>query len=124
MKKVKRLSVILFALALLSSCVPTEEKHYNVKLLIGEWVEGSLHDKYADDGTGYSWDTDDDITEEEALPFEWRLSYDTLQVNHIIQMTGAIVPKIYLVTTLDSANLVYEDLSGGTIHTYTKVTVP
>ena len=123
MKKVKRLLVILFALAILSSCVPNNEKYFNIKYLFGEWREGTVHDKYYEDGLGYTWDTSDDITEEEASPFKWTLSHDTLLQNHEL-WNGTIVPKIYLVTTLDSVNLVYQDLSGGTIHTYTKVTVP
>lgn len=123
MKKVKRLSVILFALFFLASCGPINEKYFNVKYLFGEWKEGTVHDKYFEDGTGYTWDTSDDVEEDEALPFKWTLSQDTLLLNHVL-WNGAIVPKIYLVTTLDSLNLVYEDLAGGTIHQYHKVSVP
>ena len=108
---------------LLSACTPTPvEKHFNVKLLFGEWVEGNVHDHYADDGTGYSWD-DTETTEEEALPFEWSLRYDTLQVNHLL-WEGGIVPKVYIVTALDSVRLDHYDLFSGEPHHYTKVTVP
>lgn len=124
MKTSKLLSVLLIVLVVtLASCVPTPEKHFDLKHLYGEWVEGTVHDKYAEDGTGYSWDTADDISEEEALPFEWRLSYDTLQVNHI-EWNGAIVPKIYIVTALDSVRFDNYDLVSGAPHHYNKVVVP
>ena len=124
MKTRKLLSFILFSLALLlSSCVPIEEKHFNVKYLIGEWTEGTVHDKYREDGTGASWDTSDDYGEEEALPFEWRLSYDTLQLNHIL-WNGGIIPKIYIVTKLDSLQLEYYEFNTGLEHHYEKVSNP
>ena len=122
--KTRKLIFILFSLALLlSSCIPIEEKHFNVKYLFGEWIEGTVHDTYIDGGKGYSWDTSDDITEEDASPFEWRLSYDTLQVNHIL-WNGAIIPKIYIVTTLDSLQLEYYEFNTGLEHHYDKVSNP
>ena len=124
MKKVKRISAIGLMLSLLlASCGPTEEKHFNTKYLIGEWIEEDIHDKYAEDGTGYTWNPSEDIQETEAAPFEWRLSYDTLLVNHI-EWNGAIGPKVYIVTQLDSARLDYYDLFSGLPHHYTKVIVP
>lgn len=122
MKIKKAILVITLALAL-SSCVPIEEKHFDVKLLFGEWVEGTVHDKYYEDGNGYSWDTSDDISEEEASPFEWRLSYDTLQLNHLL-WNGAIVPKVYIVTTLDSIQLDYYEFNTGVTHHYNKASKP
>lgn len=121
--KSKKAFLALLLAVVLSACVPVEEKHFNVKYLFGEWTEGTVHDKYAEDGTGYSWDTSDDISEEEALPFEWSLSYDTLLVNHI-SWNGTISPKIYIVTALDSIHLDHYDLVSGEAHHFTKVTVP
>ena len=109
---------------LLTACQPTPvEKHFNVKYLFGEWVEGTKHNKYAEDGTGTYWDTGDDVSEEEATSFEWMLTYDTLKVNHIL-WNGAITPKNYIVTALDSIQLDHYDLFSGQSHHYTKVTVP
>ena len=122
MKIKKALLAITLALAL-SACVPVEEKHFDVKLLHGEWLEGTVHDTYLEGGKGYSWDTSDDITEEDASPFEWRLSYDTLQVNHAL-WNGAVVPKVYIVTTLDSLQLDYYEFNTGLEHHYTKVSNP
>lgn len=121
--KIKKALLAISLALVLSGCVPVEEKHFNVKYLIGEWTEGTVHDKYREDGTGASWDTSDDYGEEEALPFEWSLSFDTLLVNHI-SWNGTIVPKIYIVTALDSIHLDHYDLASGISHHYTKVTVP
>lgn len=121
--KIKKALLAISLALVLSGCVPVEEKHFNVKYLIGEWTEGTVHDKYREDGTGASWDTSDDYGEEEALPFEWSLSFDTLLVNHT-SWNGTIVPKIYIVTALDSIHLDHYDLASGISHHYTKVTVP
>ena len=124
MKKVKTLSAILLTLSvLLCSCGPANEKYFNVKYLFGEWKEGTVHDKYSEDGTGHTWDTSDDIEEAEATPFEWRLSHDTLVQNHEL-WNGAIVPKIHIVTTLDSIRLECYDMVSGIEHHYTKVDLP
>ena len=122
--KIKKALLALTIACLLTACQPTPvEKHFNVKYLFGEWVEGTKHNKYAEDGTGTYWDTGDDVSEEEATSFEWMLTYDTLKVNHIL-WNGAITPKNYIVTALDSIQLDHYDLFSGQSHHYTKVTVP
>lgn len=121
--KSKKAIIVLSLALVLSACVPVEEKHFNVKYLFGEWTENTDHYKYREDGTGSFWDTSDDVAEEEATPFEWSLSFDTLLVNHLL-WNGSIVPKIYIVTVLDSIQLDNYDLVSGEAHHYTKVTVP
>jgi hypothetical protein len=115
--------IALLLLLVLCACGPTEEKYFNVQLLYGEWAENSLHETYAPDGTGHTWDLNDEVSEDEAQPFEWTLSHDTLLQNHLL-WNGAIVPKVYLITTLDSANLVYQDFNSDRIHTYKRVFRP
>ncbi len=98
----------ILSLFFLVACNPKTPVTYDVTLLYGEWVEGSVHDHYDSDGTGYTWDTDDDITEEEATPFEWNLTNDQLLVMHKL-FNGTVVPKSYTVTRLDNTSLVIED---------------
>lgn len=122
MKHLKSI-VIIAAMALvtaLSSCGsdPTSIT-YDETLLYGEWVEGTVHDTYLEDGSGYSWDTSEDVTEEEASPFQWTLNSDQLTVMHIL-WNGSVVPKVYTVRVLDSERLVYGDAYGD-MHEYQRV---
>ena len=68
--------------------------------------------------TGYTWDTADDVTEEEAQPFTWVLEGSTLTQNHKMAM-GGIVPKTYTVTKLTASTLMYHD-NFGTFHSFIK----
>lgn len=122
MKQLKTIAflVAVTLLATLSSCGPTPTPiTFDKTLLYGEWVEGTVHDTYLEDGTGHSWDTSEDISEEEASPFEWTLNNDQLQLLHTL-WNGSVVPKTYTVTQLDSLKLVYED-SYGQVHNYLRV---
>ena len=105
------LGVILLAIVM-TGCGPSfPSVSYDETLLYGEWREGTVHEVYKDDGTGYTWDADEDINEEEASPFTWSLSYDQLSVIHTL-WNGAIVPKNYTITTLNGRTLIYEDSYG------------
>lgn len=109
MKKTKIIFLFFGLLvSMMSSCVPETTVSFDKTLMYGEWVEGTIHDTYLENGTGYSWDTNDDMTEEEALPFEWSLEQNQLNIIHTL-WNGAVVPKTYTVTRLDSQQLVYED---------------
>jgi len=101
----------ILSLFFLAACGPKTPVTYDVTLLYGEWVEGTVHDYYKSDCTGYTWDTSDDVTEEEASPFEWNLTNDQLLVLHTL-WNGTVVPKSYIVSRLDSTNLVFEDEYG------------
>ena len=103
----------------LSSCGPDNDGGgIDPSALTGHWREGTVHEKYFDNGTGRTWDTSDDVTEEEAQPFEWSLDGDQLIQEHIM-FEGQVVPRILTVTQLNLLTLVYED-SGGVTHTFTR----
>lgn len=91
---------------------------FNSTLLYGHWVSGTLHEYYNADGTGHTWDTADDIYEEEAQPFNWSMNNATLVQNHLMEM-GGVVPKTYTITTLTATTLCYHD-SYGTSYTFLK----
>ena len=97
----------------------TEEESFDETLLIGKWQSGTLYYKYIDDGSGATWDTGDDVTEEEAQEFTWTLEQSELTHIHIMEM-GGVVPKVYTVTELTSTTLKYKD-DFGKSYSFTKI---
>jgi hypothetical protein len=59
-----------------------------------------LYEKYVSSGTGYTWETADDVDESEAQSFTWELDGETLTQYHQMEASSAVVPKQYTVTTL------------------------
>ena len=117
----KRLLYFLFAMMLLcgmSACVEKNEDYFDETLLYGRWQEGTVFERYDDTGWGATWDVGDDVNEEEAQPFQWRLEGAKLIHEHI--GTFVTVPKVYTINTLDASQLTYSDEYGNT-HYYTKV---
>ena len=99
------LNAILLISVLFNSC---EKEEFDEDLLIGKWKSETLYYKYFSDHTGYTWDTSDDIEEDEAQPFEWTLVQSELQQIHIM-VSGGRVPKYYTVTELTATTLKYKD---------------
>lgn len=100
-------------------CRP-EGADYSPSQLIGKWVRtenGTKGTEYYrfDNGdtvlTGVTWDVADDVSEEEAQPFEWTLEGDQLTIVHIMEMGGRI-PKVYTVTDLAASALAFKDNYG------------
>lgn len=91
---------------------------YDKTLIAGTWASGTLHEHYNAAGTGYTWDTADDVTEEEAQPFTWTLEGSVLTQIHHMEM-GGNVPKTYTVTKLNATTLAYHD-DYGKSYTFTK----
>ena len=124
MKNLKLISLAVIAVTAIivsmSSCAPDNDVEFDQTLLYGKWQEtNSLNfEVYNTDGTGYTWDEADDITETEAQPFTWTLEEGILTHIHIMEM-GANIPKVYTVTKLTATELAYED-DYGTIHTLWK----
>lgn len=94
------------------------KEKFDKTLLSGYWVSGSLYEYYNADGTGYTWDFLDDVTEEEAQHFTWTLEKSTLTQIHQMEMGGS-VPKVYTVTKLNATTLEYHD-DYGKYYTFTK----
>ncbi|MDL2311328.1 hypothetical protein LJC68_00415 [Bacteroidales bacterium OttesenSCG-928-B11] len=105
----KKNKLLILSAILVVFCIACErEKEFDPTLLHGKWKQNTLFEVYKSDGTGYTWDEADDVTEEEAQPFEWSLNKDKLEHIHIMEMGGRI-PKNYKVTELNSTTLQYED---------------
>ena len=123
-KKIIYCLLLIFITLSYTSCSKDEEEEaeYDKALLIGKWQEGTLYYRYDSNETGATWDTNDDISEEEAQKFKWTLERSTLTHIHIMEITGeAVVPKTYKVTQLNATTLSYKDINGGVSHTFTKV---
>ena len=120
MKKiVLYLSLILITSFATTSCVDVGAESFDETLLYGKWQSGTLYYTYVSDGSGKTWDTADDVTEEEAQSFTWTLEASELTHIYVLEI-GGTVPKVYTVTQLTSTQLTYED-DFGTSYTFTRV---
>jgi len=119
MKRLFNFLPVLFLVAVFfTSCLP-EEEVFDENLLIGKWRSGTEYYRYDAGGNGKTWDTSDDVTEEDpGGDFTWTLVKSELTHIHIIEMGGS-VPKVYTVTELTATTLKYEDDFDS--YTYTKV---
>ena len=113
----------LFFAAMLAMLVSCQQEHvsFNPELLVGKWVAGTEYYRYDAGGTGVTWDTSDDVNEDEAQPFTWEYEDETNRLTLVHQMEmGGVVPKSYTVTALTDSTLSYKDIYGHT-YTYTHV---
>lgn len=117
----KKILISVFVLCIAGACFVScvQEDDFDKALLIGKWRSGTLYYNYNSNGTGSTWDTSDDVTEEEAQKFEWSLDGAELIQIHIMEI-GGNVPRAYTITTLTSSRLVYED-DFGREYSYNKV---
>ena len=124
MKNLKLISLAIIAVTTIilsmSSCSPDTDVEFDQTLLIGKWQETNTlnFEVYGKDGSGYTWDEADDVTEAEAQPFTWGLNGNILTQVHTMEM-GGNVPKVYTVTKLTATELIYED-NYGNKHTFWK----
>ncbi len=112
----KRFLISLFAvllITLLAGCDSMQNDNFDATLLPGYWQSGTVHEYFDADGTGYTWDTADDVTEEEAQSYTWTISGSTLTLTHQMEM-GGVVPKTYTLTRLNATTLSYYDSYGST----------
>ncbi|MBN1990485.1 MAG: hypothetical protein JW783_13865 [Bacteroidales bacterium] len=104
--------------AFMTSC--EKEDEFDQALLYGKWVSGTVYYKYISNGTGTTWDTSEDVNEEDGQPFTWTLVQADLTHIHIMTV-GGNVPKYYKVTELTASTLKYED-DFGVSYSFIKVT--
>lgn len=85
-----------------------ERMEFDTDLLIGVWRSGTVFYRYNEDGTGFTWDTSDDVTEAEASFLEWQVEHASFTHQHKMEM-GSVVPKHYRISNLDLQHLVFKD---------------
>lgn len=113
MKKSLRFLLSSVILAFLVVGCMKEEPSFDEQLLIGKWRSGTEYYRYDSNGRGATWDTGDDVSEDEAQEFTWTLIKSDLTHIHILEMGGK-VPKYYTVTELTATTLRYKDEFGKT----------
>ena len=111
MKRKLYLLCVFFVFSLVFVSCEDEAIDVDESLLIGTWRSGTLHEKYNANGTGSTWDTSDDVSEDEAQPFTWTVSGAELRQLHIMEM-GPSIPKTYTIRELTTTTLRYEDFFG------------
>ena len=119
-KKLLLFSLIgIFALTT-TSCI-SDDPVFDGSLIVGKWVSGTEYYRYDSDGTGVTWDTSDDVNEEEGQPYTWEFDPETngLVLVHQMEMGGQI-PKSYTVTKLTDSLFEYKDRYGQTF-SFTRV---
>ncbi len=119
MKKQLYLLILLFVGSLVFVSCEKDEEFFDETLLPGTWVSGTEYYKYMSNGTGSTWDTSDDVSEEEAQEFTWELVGSEFTHIHILEI-GGTVPKVYTMLELTTNTLRYED-SFGKQFSYNKV---
>lgn len=111
LKAFKLLSSLFFLIFSLTSCFPEDllpNTEYDINDLYGKWESGTEYYVYHSNGTGYTWDESDGITEDEAQPFTWEV--DESEMIHIHKMEmGSDVPMYYIITELTASTLKYYD---------------
>lgn len=120
MKKILSYLISAFLIAALFVSCAEDDISFDEELLIGKWRSGTLFYRYDSDGTGATWDTADDVNEDEAQEFTWTLIKSELRQLHLLEM-GGTVPKVYEVTELTATRLRYKD-DFGNHFSFTKVT--
>ncbi len=94
------------------SCGSKKEPVFDSELIVGKWVSGTEFYRYDDDGRGVTWDTSDDVQEEEAQPFTWSYNPNSNHLTLIHEMEmGGVVPKTYIIMQLNDNILQYKDLT-------------
>lgn len=96
-----------------------EDAAYDTDLLIGLWQSETVYYRYNEDGSGSTWDTADDVTEEEASRFTWEINKKRMIHKHQLEI-GGTVPKAYTIKRLDLLNLEYTD-DYGEIESFVKI---
>ena len=97
-----------------------DEKNFDRSLMSGKWKQGTVFEFYKADGTGHTWDENDDVSEDEAQKFKWTLDKNELTVTHLMEIGTAEIPKLFTVTELTSTSLKYKN-DYGKACSFTKV---
>ena len=107
--KSKLLILLGFFTIAMVSCTLEEGGEFESDLLIGKWRSGTEYWVYKSNNMGHTWDTSDDVTEDEAQEFKWTLVQTELTHIHIFEQGGDGPPKYYTVLELTSTRLKYKD---------------
>lgn len=81
----------------------------NAEMLVGLWQKDEhVFYRFNPDGTGHTWDVDDDLTEEEASNFNWEAYEEAIMMTHKLRIRG-IVPRYYELDCINAFDLRFHD---------------
>ena len=81
----------------------------NKEMIIGLWhSDGHVFYRFNADGTGHTWDVDDDLTEDEASEFNWEAFEEAFMMTHKLRLRG-IVPRYYELDRINAFDLRFHD---------------
>lgn len=81
----------------------------NKENIVGLWnSDGHVYYRFNPDGTGATWDVDDDITEEEASSFGWEAYEGAFMMTHKMRLRG-VVPRYYELDRLNAFDFRFHD---------------
>lgn len=129
MRRNNYLLIILLAVVVGFASCGESKQNFSSELLIGKWkrpvvaangTTGFDCYRYDTGGNGVTWDTSEDVSENEAQAFTWVLNEDRLLITHIME-NGGKVPKSYTIKTLNATTLSYVNNHGENF-TFTKFT--
>lgn len=126
--------LVVIAVAMTSCFGPSNEPDFVEANLLGLWQETGTEayvrftadqDETGEYKYGREWDESEDIFESDLLPygngwFKYKLVKSDLTEIHLMDNSGAEIPKIYVVTKLTDTALQYKD-DFGTTHSFDKV---
>jgi len=126
--------LVVIAVAMTSCFGPSNEPDFVEANLLGLWQETGTEayvrftNEQDDKGEykyGREWDESEDIFESDLKPygngwFKYKLVKSDLTEIHLMDNSGAEIPKIYVVTKLTDTALQYKD-DFGTTHSFDKV---
>ena len=112
MKRVIYFLAILLVAAVFHSC---EKETFDEALLIGDWkpLTGTrMYFRYHSNGTGVTWNPDEDYGPDDGKKFRWKLVESELEQRHNIEIIGEdIIIEVYTMTELTTTSLKYKNES-------------
>ena len=108
-----RVAFLAFALVALVGCIPEfgMEADFSIDDIYGKWRSGTLYYRYDYGYKGVTWDTSDDVSEDEGQRFTWEIVGTDMTHIYIMEM-GSNVPKTYIIDELTPTVLRYHDPYG------------
>ena len=101
-----------------------EDKSFDQTKLYGKWQQGTVFYVYNSNNTGWTWDTSEGVTEEDAKKegdegqtFTWELTANNLIEAHF----GERTQRSYVIKILTDSDLEYVDNADKKVHKYRKV---
>ncbi len=116
-----RLLLVAAVFFIMAGCAKEPATDVDEDLLAGRWKQVGTEECWRFDSSheGETWDLSDDVQEGEGIKFTWTVAGAELTCVMRGQM-GQVVPKVYTVTTLNAALLVWND-DYGNVKTFNRI---